>query len=115
MLTPLYNAVSKQLPEKVQKSPQALAFGLGYVGGRLTVAGLQAVSKYSMDYIIPDFHQSILPGLEEICQLATVVLPFAYGLQNPDKFKKLIIEHPTYTSGMTGVAIGAIHQAGIDW
>ena len=91
-------------PEIPQEGNMASAFVLGGLGIYSVVLGLQGFSKK----VIPNFDKKYLPLLEKACIAGMIAVPLIYGIVDPEGAKTIMTQHPTYTSGMTGVGVGSI-------
>lgn len=104
----LYNSVMDNMPQAVQDRDIASAFILGTAGSYAATKALQWISKNIMDGIIPDFDAKLLPILERVCQIGIVAIPTLYAIIDPEGARTILMQHPTYTVGMAGTAMGGI-------
>lgn len=103
----LYHRVMDHAPNYLKDRSMGSAFVLGYVGNYFLIDLVQGFSKL----VMPEFFdQDVLPILEKICIGATVAAPVIYSFIKPKELEKVVREHPTYTSGMIGAGLGAIHS-----
>ncbi|QQG38698.1 MAG: hypothetical protein HYS32_03790 [Candidatus Woesearchaeota archaeon] len=107
----LYSSVMDNMPEVLRERSMASAFVLGATGIYGTVRLLQFASKNLVERLFPGFHDKVLPKIEKICTVGMATTPFLYALIDPDGAKQIMVEHPTYTSGMAGVYVGSIAAA----
>lgn len=107
----LYHSVMDHMPVVFQKRDIAGPFILGGLGAYGIVRALQLTSERMVNKAFPGFDELVLPLLERICQIGVISLPFVYALFDPEGAKAIITQHPSYTSGMAGTALGAIMAA----
>lgn len=107
----LYNSVMNHMPESIQKRDIACAFVLGASGSYIITRALQSISKNVMEKIFPGFDKYLLPILERTCQLTITGGPLLLAIIDPETAKTIVTQHPAYTAGMTGVAVGGIIAA----
>ena len=103
----LYHTVMDHAPKFLQERSMTSAFVLGYGGNYLLLDGIQLFSKIFMPQ---EFDQYTLPLLEKICIASTIATPLIYSFVKPKEMQDIVREHPTYTSGIIGAGLGAIHS-----
>ena len=94
-------------PKPLQKRSIGSAFVLGYAGNYLLVDLIQGSSKLFMPN---EFNSVYLPFLEKACIVLAIAAPVFYSFIKTNEMENLIKEHPTYTSGIIGAGLGAIHS-----
>ena len=110
----LFNYVQPHMPQSVQQRPEASAFLYGFVGTSAVIKGLQLVSRHIIDNMFPGFDEKILPRLEQICLAGITAAPLLYAVFDPDSFRRILSQNPTYTSGMAGFWLGNVVGAVYD-
>lgn len=111
----LYHGTVDHGPRFFQERPEATAAVLGGIGSYVVLTGVQAISRYIVDPLLPGFHDNILPRLEELCMIGITIGPALYAGIRPKDIHTIITEHPVYTSGMAGVWIGSMAAAAYDF
>ncbi len=104
----LYHKVMDNMPQAVQDRDTASAFILGAAGSYTATKILQWISKNIMDGMIPDFDEKLLPILERVCQIGAITIPTLYAIIDPEGARTILMQHPTYSAGMTGAVTGGI-------
>jgi len=104
----LYHKVMDDMPQAVQDRDIASAFILGAAGSYAFTKTLQWISRNIMDGMIPDFDEKLLPILERVCQVGVIAIPTLYAIIDPEGARTILMQHPTYSAGMTGAITGGI-------
>ncbi len=103
----LYHKAINYAPKFFQERSMGSAFILGYGGSYLLIDLVQKTSEVLMSN---EFNTAYLPILEKICIALTIATPVVYSFIKPKEMQEIVKEHPTYTSGMIGAGLGAIHS-----
>ena len=103
LVNSLYTGVTEHMPDFIKDRPMASAFVLGALGSYGLSKAVQVISNR-----FPVFDRRVMPYLEKVCRYVIVGGPLLYSIINPEGAKEVLMNHPVYTSGMTGVAAGGI-------
>jgi hypothetical protein len=104
----LYHAALHLVPLGLRDSSELLAAGFGFTGGLGASVALQQFSRRVVDRFVPGFDRFPAPAIEFILMAAVVALPLSQAAGDPEGFRQLITEHPTYTAGMAFATAGGL-------
>ena len=100
----LYQASMKVTPKFLEDRPMFTAFSYGAVG-------MFFVTKYlhnAIEKTAPEFYKNHMQKLDAIVPTLVVAAPILYSFFDPQGAQEMMMQHPVYTAGMTGLAAGAM-------
>ena len=109
-----YRLIIDNTSQAIQERRIVIAPVLGAIGSYGVIKSLQWTSKNVVDKVIPGFDEHALPLLEKICMIGITIAPIVYGIVDPETARNIMVQHPTYTTGMFGAYAGCMTAAAQD-
>src|SRR4030042_2477226 len=107
----LYNTAHKIMPDFLRERPMFTAFTMAAVGTYGLARAAQWASENIMNRAVPNFDEKYLPKFEKICAYGIPSAILLYSAIDPEGAKSVLMNHPVYAAGMTGIYTGGLVAA----